>query len=90
MKMTKQEFQRAYAIAVDFDQSMLGVDISHFDKFAMPDFKPVHTTTVQLAALIRWQAVNIGHGKDEPGPGIDAQALNEIRKAGRRKFIVVD
>ena len=81
--MNKQELTNAMTVAKsdsDLSSEMGQIDI--FDGFALPDFKPVACTTRQVAALIKWQCFQFDGG-------IDAEALNEIRVCGRKKFEVV-
>jgi hypothetical protein len=79
--MTKAQLSTAITLAQSKDP-LTGEDISLFDGFGLKDFKPVTCTLRQLAALVRWQAVNFNGT-------IDAAALNEIVSAGRHKFDVV-
>lgn len=82
--MTKAQLSAALKLALNGQE--LPVDRDHamsiFMGFGLPDFQPTVCTLPQLAYLIRWQALQFnGH--------IDADALNEIAEAGRRKFMVV-
>jgi len=79
--MTKQEIQQATSIAMDSKVELSGVDISVFNGFGLPDFKPVRVTIRQIARLIRWQAVMF-NGE------LDADMYNKVADAGRRKFMV--
>ncbi len=82
--MTNGELKDAMAIATsDADLSAETGQIDIFSGFGLPDFKQVAVTTRQVASLIRWQALAFDGS-------IDAEALNEIAHAGRRKFQIVD
>lgn len=81
--MTKTQLSQAVAIAQN--KQPLPVednDLSIFDGFGLQNFQPVTVTVNQLAALIRWQALRFNGT-------MDAEALNEIAEAGRKKFMVV-
>jgi len=84
--MTLKEFRTAFALAKDTN-----IDLSinnAFDGYGLRDFQPITTTIESVAALIRWQAMYIGHPKDS-GPTFDEQELDSIRQIGRHKFIIV-
>ena len=80
--MTAEEFKQAFKIAADREQDLSEDALDPFFRFAMPDFKPITVTTRQVARLIRYQAYQLNGNWD-------SIALNEIRTAGRKKFIVV-
>ena len=78
--MTKKELNQALNIAYSVE-TLTKVDISIFDGFGLPGFAPVNVTSLQVASLIRWQAIRLD-GE------IDAQNFNEIGTIGRKKFNV--
>jgi len=78
--MRLQDFKAAFNIAVGDEE--LSESLDEFDGFAMPGFQPVTVTTRQVAALMRWQALQF-NGR------WDSHALNTIRQFGRRRFVVV-
>jgi hypothetical protein len=81
--MTKHQLSEALTIArSDADLSERGINTGPFWGFGLPDFVPTFCTIESLAALIRWQCVYLNGG-------IDTEALNEIARIGRHKFIVV-
>ena len=83
--MNLKQFQTAFALAKNTD-----IDLSlneTFDGYGLRDFQPITTTIESVAALIRWQAMHIGHPKDS-GPTFDDQELDSIRHIGRHKFII--
>ena len=79
--MRKEEFKKALELAKD-RKVELPTDISIFAGFGLKDFDPVHVTLDRVAALINWQALQF-NGE------WDAEALNEIGIAGRKKFIII-
>lgn len=79
--MTTQEFKEAFKIA-ESDVDTSHEDLTVFYEFGLSRFQPVTVTLHQVAALIRWQARRFNGGWDN-------EALNEVRTAGRRKFVVV-
>ena len=56
--------------------------IDLFDGFGLRDFRPITCTVEALAALVRWQCVNLDGS-------IDGEALQEIATAGRHRFTVL-
>ena len=85
--MNTNEFRQAFEIA-DSDDDLTGVDVSPFDGFGLPDFEPVVVSVRQVAALMRWQALYIYCRNSEDR--YDMEALNQIRRFGRKRFCVVD
>lgn len=80
--MKKSQLDQAVKVAQDQSQSLLNEDITIFNGFALTGFKTVVCTIRQLAALVRWQAVQLNGS-------IEGTALNEIANIGRHKFNVV-
>ena len=84
--MTKKEFAAAVAIAQSNDE-LNDVDIHDnnavFDGFGLPEFNVVFVTLKQVAKLIRWQAQYLTGGFDQ-------EAMQEVAKAGRHKFMIVN
>jgi hypothetical protein len=80
--MNAQEFKAAFAIAAS-NKDLSTVEIDHFFGFGLKDFEPVSTTLDAVAWLMRWQARYMNGGWDQ-------EALDEIRTAGRKKFIIID
>lgn len=75
--MNKQEFNKAFELAkksVSFD------NIHIFEGFGLHSYDQIMCTVNDVAALIKWQAINLNGT-------IDADALNEIWD-NRRKFII--
>lgn len=80
--MTAQQFKQACRIAMsDVDLSEHDIDI--FDGFGLPDFKQVFVTLAQVARLIRWQCQYMSGG-------FDSEALQEVQRYGRSRFVVID
>ncbi len=75
--MKTADLDRALAIARS-DRPLNVVDLSLFDGFGLPDFRPVTCTVEALAMLVRWQCVCFDGS-------IDHDALNEIARIGRQK-----
>lgn len=80
--MTANEFKAAVAIAKS-DADLSNEDTSHMCGFGLREFKPVVVTPRQVAVMIRWQAGCLDGSWD-------AEAMNEVRTAGRRNFIVTE
>ena len=84
--MTRNELSKAVALA-QTDVSLpkyigpQSVDCP-FDGFALSDFEPVTCTIRDLAALVRYQCMQL-NGE------LDTTALNEIAECGKRKFTIV-
>ena len=81
--MTKDELSQAVAVATseaDLSNEVANIDI--FNGYGLPGFKPVYVTVRQVAALIRWQAVQFDGG-------VHAESLNELAYAGRQKFQIL-
>ena len=79
--MTKKEFSQALRIAQSNEED-LPKDLNIFDGFGLPDFKPVHVTIRDVAALLRWQGLYFD--------GVwDAEEINEVAQCGRRRFLIV-
>jgi hypothetical protein len=78
--MTKDQFSQAFFLAKS-DRHFAEDPTALFNGFGLPGFQPVTVTIEAVAALIRWQAFEIFGG-------IDHEALNEVAKAGRRKFLI--
>lgn len=82
--MTRQEANAAFAIADNKEISLYpDVDTSIFDGFGLAGFGPVHVTLRQVAALMRWQALQF-NGQ------WNAEALDEVVKLGRTRFMILD
>lgn len=77
--MTKKEFSKAIELAKT--HTYVSANISLFDGFGWPDFKPVACTLNDLAGLIAWQCLCFNGSTC-------TEALNEIW-ACRKKFIVI-
>jgi len=80
--MNAQQLRNAMALA-RIGQTVAPDDLDVFNGFALPDYQPVTVTTRHIAGLLRWQCFQFNGG-------IDVHALDEIRRFGRRRFIVVD
>ncbi|MCK9369892.1 hypothetical protein M0R04_08310 [Candidatus Dojkabacteria bacterium] len=80
-EMNKQELTQAVTMAKDRTVKE-PTDISIFGGFGLKDFEPVYVTLDKVAALINWQCLQF-NGE------YDAEALNEIAIAGRKKFIII-
>lgn len=86
--MKAAEFKRAFAIADNPHREEIPLDklyesLALFDGFALPDFQPVTCRIMDVVALIIWQCAQFNGGWD-------MAALNEIREAGRKRFLIVD
>lgn len=81
--MNKTQLSAALELALSKDQ-LDREDTDMFLGFALLAFKPIYCTIRQLAALVRWQAVNFNGT-------IDQAALNEIAYWGSKmkRFQVV-
>ena len=79
--MKATDLDRALAIARS-DTPLNVADLSIFDGFGLPDFRPVVCTVEALAMLIRWQCFRLDGS-------IDAEALQEIATHGRHRFTVL-
>jgi len=64
------------------DASLNLDDISIFDGFGLPDFRPIVCTLEALAVLVRWQCIRFDGS-------VDAEALDEIATCGRHRFTVL-
>ena len=82
--MTKEELSKARELATNEDVDLAAEtgQIDIFNGYALPDFKPVYVTIEMVAALIRWEALWFNGN-------LDANALNAIAAAGRKKFLVL-
>lgn len=83
--MNKQEMKTAFAIAKEQTDNGDHLDnhtLAIFAGFGLRSFKPVNVTISAVAQLIRWQALQF-NGE------WNAEALNEIANAGRRKFRII-
>jgi hypothetical protein len=81
--MIKHEFKLAYELAFAKPRRKLPeLDGELFDRFGLPDFKPVHCSLTQVAALLRWQCLYL-NGE------IDGKELDSIASIARTKFIIV-
>ena len=79
--MLKTDLTRALAMARSAQP--LGVDgIELFNGFGLPGFATVSCTVRALAQLVRWQCINLDGS-------VDAPALDEIARFGRRRFQVI-
>ncbi len=78
--MNKQELSNSLKIAQS-NEKLGNEDISNFLGFGLKDFPPIYCTTNQIAALIRYQCIQM-NGK------ICSNALQEIGNASR-KFIIL-
>jgi len=79
--MKTTELDNALALARS-DAPLNLDDISIFDGFGLPDFRPIVCTVEALAILVRWQCIQFDGS-------VDAEALDEIATCGRRRFTVV-
>lgn len=84
--MNAAEYKAAFAIADDTSIDLSGEDISIFDGYGLPDFKPVVATLRQVARLMRWQALYM---MTKPGASRwDAEELTSIRNLFRKRVTV--
>lgn len=77
--MTKNQFSEATKLAQSGDD--LPQDLEIFNGFGLKAFKPIVCTIRDLAALIRWQAVQFNGN-------LDLENLNEIWQC-KAKFQIV-
>ena len=80
--MKASDLDAALAIARS-DRPLNIEDLSIFDGFGLPDFKPITCTVEALAMLIRWQCFQL-NGE------INAEASQEIATYGKRRFSVLN
>ena len=80
--MNASQLQTALAIARS-DAALNVEDLSIFEGYALPGFKPVTCTIEALAMLIRWQCVCLDGS-------IDATELNELAHIARHRFTVLE
>lgn len=78
--MTMQQFASAISLAASKEN--IEDDISIFDGFGLPDFKPVVCSVRQVARLIRWQCLQF-NGK------FDWAELNFMQRIAQYKFAIV-
>jgi hypothetical protein len=78
--MTTKEFNEAVRIASR--ESDMPENIDCFWGFGLPEFQPVYVTLRQVAALIRYQAVQMNGAFDQ-------EALAEVKYFAKRKFLIV-
>jgi len=78
--MNTAEFRKALSIAKS-GSDLLHVNIDHLFGYGLNKFQPTSTSLEAVAAVMRWQAAKFDGSWDE-------QELNDIRVAGRRKFII--
>lgn len=80
--MNKAELSQALEIAQNNEDLSGETDqLDIFNGFALSNFKQITVSIHQLAALVRWQCVQMNNS-------IDTDALDEISRC-RHKFIVV-
>jgi hypothetical protein len=77
--MNKQEFSKALKMAKEHNYGI--ANISLFDGFGLPNFKPVACTLNDMAGLIAWQCFCLDGS-------LDNEALNEIWNC-KKRFIIV-
>lgn len=77
--MNKQEFSKALELAKNNSYGI--ANISLFDGFGLPYFKPVACTLNDMAGLISWQCICFNGS-------LDTEALNEIWNC-KKRFIIV-
>lgn len=81
--MTLHQFQRACAAAKNPTLDLSATDITMLVGYGRPSFRQTHTTLAAVAKIIRWDALQLDGEWD-------AEALEEICKVGRKKFLIVD
>tara|TARA_Y100000034_G_C6854379_1_gene388016 strand:- start:835 stop:1080 length:246 start_codon:yes stop_codon:yes gene_type:complete len=81
--MNKQEMTQALEIAKDQSQNLTDVDTDVMFGYGLPDFKPVHVTTRQVASIIRWQAGRFDGTWD-------AKEIDDIANLGRKRFMIIE
>jgi hypothetical protein len=64
------------------DRPLNVADLSIFDGYGLPGFKPITCTLEALAMLVRWQCICFDGS-------IDSEALAEIADLGRHRFMVL-
>ena len=79
--MKATDLDMALAIARS-DTDLNVADLSLFDRFGLPGFRPVTCTVEALAMLVRWQCVCFDGS-------VDSEALQEIAECGRHRFTVL-
>jgi hypothetical protein len=82
--MTMAEFRQAFFLAKENREGGFKHDLLEpFSGFGMAHFRPIVVTTAMVSELIRWQARQFNGDWDQA-------ALQEIKDAGRRKFLIAD
>ena len=81
--MTSQQFKQAFQIADNFDIDLTGVDNNNHFGFGLSTFKPIYTTIAAVAKTIRYQGLCFNGNWD-------MEAVNEIARFGKTKFIIID
>ena len=79
--MNTKEFRNIMCIAKSA-QDLGDINIGHLYGYGLKTFAPVSTSPEAVAAIVRWQALQLNGAWDET-------EINEIREIGRRKFIIL-
>jgi len=80
--VTKEKRQKIMALANDNSIDWLAVDYSILIGCGLPDFGKKYCTIKQVAALLRWQALQL-NGE------WDSEELDSIFKIAQKKFLVL-
>jgi len=82
--MAAKQFKQVVNIALKQpDTDLLHIDNTHLYGCALPEFKPVFCTILEVAALIRWQCQYLFGGHD-------AAELDSMWHIAQKKFKIWD
>jgi len=81
--MTKYEAQQAWKIAEDENIALDNEDLSPLFGYGKKTFQPVYVTLRQVAAVMRWQGLQMN--------GLwDMREVSDLITLGRRNFIILN
>ncbi len=88
--MTTPQFKKVFAVADDATVELHEVDMSILHGCGLPGFQRVSVTKKVAAALLRWQAMNIGHPKVRDDLKWNWDEVNSMKEIFRRKVDLLD
>jgi hypothetical protein len=80
--MNKKEFKKIWEIA-NSKEDLGDTDLTRFEGCAYPEFKKIHVTSREVAALIRYQALNLNGS-------FDMEEVDNCIFIAREKFTLLD
>jgi len=80
--MNKPQLDEAMRIARDPNRDLLQVDLTTLEGYGLPGFKPVSVTIEMVAAMIRWQCIQL-NGE------IDAEEFDQLVNVFRHKVTII-